>query len=107
MPVHERGDVITSPLNGNGARVLQPDGTALPAGSARTCRDERQDPDQAIYVCLANARTREERQQQRGETRHRSRSGKTIYTFGRLTAAAEAVIVKVRLDRNRCDVHAR
>jgi hypothetical protein len=91
---------------GMGHASYQPDGTALPAGSARTCRDERLDPDRAIYVCLANI-TREERQQQQSEI-----EALEPFRYDDMHSAAyrrrpKRVIGKFRRDRNRCGVHAR
>jgi len=84
--VHDRGYLIAAGPGGSFA-FYRPDGTALPpspplpepAGAIGDCHDaeitadtiippwhgERLDLDHAIYVCLANARTEKERQEQR------------------------------------------
>ena len=86
--VHERGYLIAAPPGG-GFAFYRPDGTALPAspalpppdGTIGDCHDagitpetiippwygERLNLDDAIYVCLANARTPGEKQQQRDQ----------------------------------------
>ena len=83
MLVHERGYMIAAPPGG-GFAFYRPDGTALPAspalpepgGSIEETHDadispdtiippwhgERLDLDHALYVCLANARTEQEKQ---------------------------------------------
>ena len=83
MLVHERGYLIATTRDGTFA-FYHPDGTAIPAspplpqadGTIGDCHDadittetiapawygERLDLDYAIYVCLANAQTKEERQ---------------------------------------------
>ena len=85
--VHERGYLIAAPPGG--FAFYRPDGTALPHspplpqpdGSIEDCHDaeitsatiippwygERLDLDYAIYVCLANARNQEQRQDQRNQ----------------------------------------
>jgi hypothetical protein len=83
--VHDRGYLIAAPPPGGGTFTFyRPDGTPLPAcpalpepdGSIDTAHDaditpdtivppwhgERLDLDHAIYICFANARTREERE---------------------------------------------
>ena len=86
--VHERGYLIAAPPGG-GFAFYRPDGTALPPSPALPQVDgtigdyhdaditpetiippwygERLNLDDAIYACLANARTPEEKQQQRDE----------------------------------------
>ena len=88
MLVHERGYLIAAPPGG-GFAFCRPDGTALPpspalpqpGGTIEDCHDaeitpetiippwygERLDLDEAIYICLANARTPRERQDQRDQ----------------------------------------
>ena len=88
MLVHERGYLIAAGPGGTFA-FYRPDGTALPpspplpepAGAIGNGHDaditedtiippwygERLDLDHAIYVCLANARTEQERQEQRDQ----------------------------------------
>ena len=88
MLVHERGYLIAAPPGGAFA-FYRPDGTALPPspalpqpdGTIEDCHDaditpetiippwygERLDLDEAIYICLANARTPQERQDQRDQ----------------------------------------
>ncbi len=88
MLIHERGYLIAvSP--GSAFTFYRPDGTALPNspplpaldGTIADCHDaeitpdtiippwygERLDLDHAIYVCLANARTKQERREQRDQ----------------------------------------
>jgi hypothetical protein len=86
MLVHERGYLIAAARDGTFA-FFRPDGTGIPPspalpqpeGTIADCHDagitpetiippwygERLDLDHAIYVCLANARTPQERQAQR------------------------------------------
>ena len=86
--VHERGYLIAAPPGG-GFAFYRPDGTALPAspalpppdGTIGDCHDagitpgtiippwygERLNLDDAIYICLANARTPEEKQQDKDQ----------------------------------------
>ena len=88
MLVHERGYLIAAPPGGAFA-FYRPDGTPLPPspalpqpdGTIEDCHDaditpetiippwygERLDLDEAIYICLANARTPQERQDQRDQ----------------------------------------
>ena len=88
MLVHERGYLIATTRDGTFA-FCHPDGTAIPAspplpqadGTIGDCHDaditaetivpawygERLDLDYAIYVCLANAQTKEERQADRDQ----------------------------------------
>ena len=97
MLVHERGYLIATARDGTFA-FYHPDGTAIPAspplpqadGTIGDCHDaditpetivpawygERLDLDYAIYVCFANAQTKEERQADRdqaGESGSRDR----------------------------------
>jgi hypothetical protein len=72
--VHDRGYLIAAARDGTFA-FYRPDGTAIPAWYG-----ERLDLDHAIYICLANARTQEERQagrDQAGEPGTRDRV--TVY----------------------------
>jgi len=86
--VHDRGYLIAA-KPGGGFAFYRPDGTALPpspplpppVGTIGDCHDaditpgtiippwygERLHLDEAIYTCLANARTPEERQDQRDQ----------------------------------------
>jgi hypothetical protein len=86
--VHERGYLIAAPPGG-GFAFYRPDGTALPpspalpppGGTIGDCHDaeitpgtiippwygERLNLDEAIYICLANARTPQERRDQRDQ----------------------------------------
>jgi len=88
MLVHDRGYLIAAEPGGTFA-FYRPDGTVLPPspplpppdGTIGDCHDaditpdtiippwygERLDLDAAIYICLANARTPEEKQQQRDQ----------------------------------------
>ena len=101
MLVHDRGYLIAAPPDGGGTFAFyRPDGTPVPSspplpepdGSIGETHDaditaetiippwygERLDLDHAIYICLANARTREEREQhQDGDPASRGRV--TIY----------------------------
>jgi Domain of unknown function (DUF222)/HNH endonuclease len=97
MLIHDRGYMIAAPPGG-GFAFYRPDGTPLPSspplpepdGSIDAAHDaditpdtiippwygERLDLDHAIYICLANARTREEREQD-GDPANRGRV--TVY----------------------------
>jgi hypothetical protein len=98
--VHDRGYLIAAPPGGGGFAFYRPDGTPLPScpplpepgGSIGETHDaaitpetiippwygERLDLDHAIYICLANARTREEREQHQ-DVDPASRGRVTIY----------------------------
>ena len=110
MLVHERGYLIATTRDGTFA-FCHPDGTAIPAspplpqadGTIGDCHDadvpaetnvpawygEHPDLDYAIYVCLANAQTKEERQADRdqaGESGTRERVGSSNRRAGRTDA---------------------
>ena len=96
--VHDRGYLIAAPPGGGPFAFCRPDGTRLPScpplpkpeGSIDAAHDaditpgtiippwygERLDLDHAIWVCFANARTREERERG-GDPVHRGRA--TVY----------------------------
>jgi hypothetical protein len=100
MLVHERGYLIAARPGGGGFAFCRPDGTPVPSspplpepgGSIGETHDaditaetiippwygERLDLDHAIYICLANARTREEREQHQDDD-PASRGRVTIY----------------------------
>jgi len=88
MLVHDRGYLIAAGPGGTFA-FCRPDGTVIPpspalpppAGTIEECHDaditpgtiippcygERLAPEHALYVCLANARNEQERQEQRDQ----------------------------------------
>jgi hypothetical protein len=100
MLVHDRGYLIAAARDGTFA-FYRADGTAVPAspplppadGSIEDCHDaditpetilppwygERLDLDHAIYVCLANARTEQERQAQLQDGEPQARDRVTVY----------------------------
>ncbi len=100
MLVHDRGYLIAAPPGGGGFAFYRPDGTPLPCspplpepdGPIDQAHDaditpdtiippwygERLDLDHAIYVCFANARTRDEREQDR-DAAPANRTRVTVY----------------------------
>jgi hypothetical protein len=100
MLVHERGHLIAAARDGT-FTFYRPDGTAIPAspplpqpdGRIEDCHDaeitpetiippwygEHLDLDYAIYVCLANARTEQERRTRRQDGEPEAKDRVTVY----------------------------